>query len=50
MKSAGTLEDIRNFDLVRKITAYYSLTHHLDKSGGTPPSARLHQRPRANCS
>lgn len=31
MKSAGTLEDIRNFDLVRKITAYYSLTHHLDQ-------------------
>lgn len=31
MKSAGTLEDIRNFDLVRKITAYYSLTYHLDQ-------------------
>lgn len=31
MKSAGTLEDIKNFDLVSKITAYYALTHHLDQ-------------------
>jgi hypothetical protein len=34
LTSAGTLEDIRNFDLVKKITAYYSLTHHLDQDYG----------------
>lgn len=31
MKNAGKLEEIRNFDLVTKITAYDSLTHHLDQ-------------------
>ena len=30
MKNAGVLEQFRNFDLVTKITAYDSLTHHLD--------------------
>jgi hypothetical protein len=31
MKNAGVLEDIKNFALVTKITAYDSLTHHLDQ-------------------
>lgn len=30
MKNAGVLEEFKNFDLVAKITAYDSLTHHLD--------------------
>jgi hypothetical protein len=30
MKNAGVLEKFRNFDLVTTITAYDSLTHHLD--------------------
>jgi hypothetical protein len=31
MKNAGVLENFKNFDLVTKITAYDSLTHHLDQ-------------------
>jgi hypothetical protein len=31
MKNAGVLEDMKDFDLARKITAYDSLTHHLDQ-------------------
>jgi hypothetical protein len=31
MKNAGTLQQIRNFDLASKITAYDALTHHLDQ-------------------
>jgi len=30
MKNAGTLQQMRNFDLASKITAYEALTHHLD--------------------
>jgi hypothetical protein len=31
MKNAGVLDKVKNFDLVTKITAYESLTHHLDQ-------------------
>jgi hypothetical protein len=31
MKSAGALEAMTNFELARKIAAYYALTHHLDQ-------------------
>lgn len=31
MKNAGALEGFKNFDLVKKITAYDALTHHLDQ-------------------
>lgn len=31
MRNAGTLEEMRNFDLANKITAYEALTHHLDQ-------------------
>lgn len=31
MKSAGALEQMKNFELVRKLTAYDALTHHLDQ-------------------
>lgn len=31
LKSSGALRKIRSFDLVNKITAYNSLTHHLDE-------------------
>jgi len=30
MSNAGTLQQMRNFDLANKITAYEALTHHLD--------------------
>jgi len=31
MRNAGTLQQMRNFDLANKITAYEALTHHLDQ-------------------
>lgn len=31
MRNAGTLQQMRNFDLASKITAYEALTHHLDQ-------------------
>lgn len=31
MRNAGTLQQMRNFELANKITAYEALTHHLDQ-------------------